>query len=254
MNKKSAKGFTLIELLVVVSIVSLVSSVAMYSTASARAKAEDAKKRSEVHQVETAISVKKTSTGKVPKNYNCAGSYCAGGNGTAVALEGTQAFNASMQELVNEGYISAIPKSRDGSYSYYANANAESASFGATLLGSTAPASKTSCSIVPASSPYSACHSAWYPDPPLYTGPGTVQFGGFVGETETDAFCAVYGSPACYPGGNGQHANVCRQNMGGFFGCGGPEPITYETISCLVNSGSHTVCAGGGNDYCACID
>ncbi len=54
-SKNSKSGFTLIELLVVVAIIGILSSVVLASLNSARAKARDAKRASDVHQLKTAL-------------------------------------------------------------------------------------------------------------------------------------------------------------------------------------------------------
>jgi len=51
------KGFTLIELLVVISIISLLSSIVLASLNNARAKARDAKRISDLHQVQIALEL-----------------------------------------------------------------------------------------------------------------------------------------------------------------------------------------------------
>ncbi|MBI4155691.1 MAG: prepilin-type N-terminal cleavage/methylation domain-containing protein [Candidatus Zambryskibacteria bacterium] len=55
LSKDSQNGFTLIELLVVVAIIGILSSVVLASLNSARAKARDAKRASDVHQLKTAL-------------------------------------------------------------------------------------------------------------------------------------------------------------------------------------------------------
>ncbi len=54
---KGNRGFTLIELLVVISIISLLSSVILASLSSARARARDAQRMSNLHEIQTALQL-----------------------------------------------------------------------------------------------------------------------------------------------------------------------------------------------------
>ena len=54
---KHKNGFTLIELLVVVAIIGLLSSVVLSSLNSARAKARDSQRLSDIHQIENALAL-----------------------------------------------------------------------------------------------------------------------------------------------------------------------------------------------------
>jgi type II secretion system protein G len=56
-KRTSDKGFTLIELLVVIAIIGLLSSVVMASLNSARAKARDARRISDLRQIRTALEL-----------------------------------------------------------------------------------------------------------------------------------------------------------------------------------------------------
>ena len=60
MIKKMRKGFTLIELLVVIAIIALLSTLAVVALNSARAKARDAKRVSDVKQLMTALALYST--------------------------------------------------------------------------------------------------------------------------------------------------------------------------------------------------
>ena len=55
--KRSSRGFTLIELLVVISIIGLLSSFLLASLSQARGKARDAKRKSELKQLQTALEL-----------------------------------------------------------------------------------------------------------------------------------------------------------------------------------------------------
>lgn len=63
MNKK---GFTLIELLVVIAIIGLLSTLAVVALGSARTKARDAKRLSDIKQVQTALELYYTDQGSYP--------------------------------------------------------------------------------------------------------------------------------------------------------------------------------------------
>ncbi|MCF7833652.1 MAG: prepilin-type N-terminal cleavage/methylation domain-containing protein [Candidatus Pacebacteria bacterium] len=63
---KHSKGFTLIELLVVVAIIGILSSVVLASLNSARAKARDARRLSDVTQIQKALELYFNENGKYP--------------------------------------------------------------------------------------------------------------------------------------------------------------------------------------------
>ena len=66
MYLKNKKGFTLIELLVVVAILGLLSSVVLVSLDSARAKARDARRKSDIKQIQTALALYYNTNGYYP--------------------------------------------------------------------------------------------------------------------------------------------------------------------------------------------
>ncbi|MBT3816923.1 MAG: prepilin-type N-terminal cleavage/methylation domain-containing protein, partial [Candidatus Magasanikbacteria bacterium] len=63
MNKK---GFTLIELLVVIAIIGLLSTLAVVALGSAREKARDSKRLSDLKQMQTALELYYTDVGSYP--------------------------------------------------------------------------------------------------------------------------------------------------------------------------------------------
>lgn len=66
-NKKfTSEGFTLVELLVVIAIISLLSSVVIASLRSAREKARDARRLSDIHQLTLAFNLYVDSNGDFP--------------------------------------------------------------------------------------------------------------------------------------------------------------------------------------------
>lgn len=56
-NKSNQRGFTLIELLVVISIIGILSSFAVVSLNSARAKARDALRKGDMSQIRSALNI-----------------------------------------------------------------------------------------------------------------------------------------------------------------------------------------------------
>lgn len=120
-TKFDKHGFTLVELLVTIAIISLLSSIVLTSLNSARAKARDARKQADFRQISTALSFFFDEFERMPANNNCCGSFCAGAGGCGACEDSaSQAYNASMQELVDAGFLASIPKSPGGSeYCYY---------------------------------------------------------------------------------------------------------------------------------------
>jgi len=120
-------GFTIIELLVAISALSLVLSIAMAFVSMARVKARDSKKIAESRQVKTALETFIIDKNSAPKNYYSSdGSYVANGTGNMIAYEdplnpssaSNRAYEASMQELADNGYLSSIPRSLNSSRPY----------------------------------------------------------------------------------------------------------------------------------------
>ncbi len=64
--RKQQKGFTLIELLVVIAIIGILATIVMVSLNTARAKARDARRISDVRQLQLALQMYYDSTGSYP--------------------------------------------------------------------------------------------------------------------------------------------------------------------------------------------
>jgi len=95
------KGFTLIELLVVVSIIEVLSSVVMSSLSEARASARNAKRLTDLRNIQNALELYYLDHNSYPST--SAGAYldpgCANGNGVEEWIPG----------LVSGGYMSVLP-------------------------------------------------------------------------------------------------------------------------------------------------
>ncbi|HVU75495.1 MAG TPA: prepilin-type N-terminal cleavage/methylation domain-containing protein [Candidatus Paceibacterota bacterium] len=90
---KTTKGFTLIELLVVIAIIGILSSVVLASLNSARQKGRDAKRISDVKQIQLALELYYDANGKYPATI-------------------------STSTLVTPGYIAALPQDPVGNTAY----------------------------------------------------------------------------------------------------------------------------------------
>jgi len=66
MQKKKNKGFTLIELLVVIAIIGILAAIGLSALTSARAKARDAKRKSDLREVSTAVELYYADHGRYP--------------------------------------------------------------------------------------------------------------------------------------------------------------------------------------------
>lgn len=88
MKKINQKGFTLIELLVVIAIIGLLSTMAVVSLNNARIKARDARRVSDIKQIQTALEMFFTDKNDYPAGASTA---------------------AAMTLLEDAGYMAAVP-------------------------------------------------------------------------------------------------------------------------------------------------
>ncbi len=117
MVSKKNKGFTLIELLVVIAIIGILSTVVLASLNAARAKARDARRLSDMHQMQLALGLYFDTFGQYPDS-DYAG--CGGWDSSGTPV-GAPSFTAP---LVTNKYLSANlldPSVNDlcGNYAYY---------------------------------------------------------------------------------------------------------------------------------------
>ncbi|MBP7741430.1 MAG: type II secretion system protein [Candidatus Pacebacteria bacterium] len=110
MSKIYKRGFTLIELLVVIAIIGILSSVVLASLNTARAKANDAKRFTNLQAVRNALELYATSNnGQYPNS---------GGNWNSQCSAWTQTTAAnSVPGLVSGGFIPQLPTDPDQSVS-----------------------------------------------------------------------------------------------------------------------------------------
>ena len=125
MNKK---GFTLIELLVVIAIIGLLSTLAVVALGSARQKARDAKRVSDLKQIQTALELYYTDKNAYPPapNPNVLG-------GAAAGCLDSSGFKVN--GCVKPIYMGLIPKDPSEGQTYTYAVAADSYTVNATLEG-----------------------------------------------------------------------------------------------------------------------
>jgi len=79
-NKQN--GFTLIELLVVIAIIGILSSVVLASVSNSRAKARDARRKSDLSEIKTALELYNAKCGTYIVKKSCTGTGVYGANGS----------------------------------------------------------------------------------------------------------------------------------------------------------------------------
>ena len=134
MNKKTMsanrQGFTLIELLVVIAIIGLLSTLAVVALGSARSKANDAKRLSDIKQVQTALELYYTDNNTYPTT-TAAGITL--GDSTHACLN-SGGFAATGCTSAYMGQVPADPSS-DKDYTYIAEVPGSTYTINAILEG-----------------------------------------------------------------------------------------------------------------------
>src|SRR3989344_1025914 len=116
-NKSSKRrGFTLIELLVVVAIIGILASIIMVSVGRARGKARDAKRKSDLATIQSAVEMLNDDTGKY--------TVYASANDGWINRQRNPNPASFAEGLVTAGYFPAAPHDptrtdTPGGYAYY---------------------------------------------------------------------------------------------------------------------------------------
>jgi type II secretion system protein G len=109
----SRRAFTLVELLVVISIIGLLSSIAVVSLNASRIKARNIKRKTDMVQITKALELYYTDNNIYPSTSDAYWGTCAGG--------GNKAADAWIPGLVSGGYMSKLPSDpTSGTMSSYA--------------------------------------------------------------------------------------------------------------------------------------
>ena len=102
-NKKSVSGFTLIELLVVIAIIGILATVVLASLNNARRKSRDARRVTDIKQVQLALELYFDGVGN--NSYPTGTATCTPSPGALAADD-----NYNLQPLVTSGYIAVLPR------------------------------------------------------------------------------------------------------------------------------------------------
>ncbi|MES3032308.1 MAG: type II secretion system protein [Patescibacteria group bacterium] len=116
---RNNKGFTLIELLVVIAIISLLSSVVLTATKSARAKARDSGRMQAMLQLRNAIELYNTSNGYYPFRTESVVAYISSW-GNAYATNGNDLVPGLIPTYIKV-FPSNPPVPTDWAFVYYSN-------------------------------------------------------------------------------------------------------------------------------------
>lgn len=107
MTQTKAKGFTLVELLVVIAIIGLLSTLAVVALGSARSKARDARRISDIRQIQTALELHFADAGVYPTQAS-PGVELGGASAGALCSTGWAADAASCG--TNTVYMGQVPQ------------------------------------------------------------------------------------------------------------------------------------------------
>lgn len=127
MKKLNEKGFTLIELLVVIAIIGLLSTLAVVALGNARQKSRDARRLSDLKQLQTALELYYTDNSAYPT-----GSAVTLGDATHACLNNTPPTGWAATGCSNP-YMGQVPRDPLSTQSYTYTAASNTYSVTATL-------------------------------------------------------------------------------------------------------------------------
>jgi prepilin-type N-terminal cleavage/methylation domain-containing protein len=153
MRKHFKKGFTLIELLVVISIIALLSTLAVVSLNNARAKGRDAKRVSDIKQVQTALELRYADTTTYPTSVagvdlgSAAAAKCLDTDGWSEADAGTAGDSTTCDPTI---YMGQVPEDTGSSTEEYVYTSAAGTTY-SIAFSIEGPVGSLTCSSYPCS-------------------------------------------------------------------------------------------------------
>ena len=116
---RDTSGFTLIELLVVIAIIGLLASMAVLAFGDARARSRDAKRASDIRQIQNAIELYREDNAGSPPDTGGV-TYCLGTSSCWSDMVGSSALDAALAPYLNPIPVDPIPTRMYGAYAYRA--------------------------------------------------------------------------------------------------------------------------------------
>ncbi len=106
----SNRGFTLIELLIVIAVIGILASVILVSLTSARSKARDSKRISDIKQISVALQLYRDTNGTFPSTAGvCYADWCCLGHGSGgTCWAGAYTGNTALDNSLAPQYISKL--------------------------------------------------------------------------------------------------------------------------------------------------
>lgn len=133
---KNKKGFTLIELLVVIAIIGLLATLSVVALNNARLKSRDAKRVSDIKQIQTALELYYVDASSYP--VETAAVTLGGTADTAIdTLSATSGFASAAAGTTYMGLVPTNPTPNGANYTYTSSANGDSYELTFTLEGTT---------------------------------------------------------------------------------------------------------------------
>ncbi|HJY98631.1 MAG TPA: type II secretion system protein [Patescibacteria group bacterium] len=155
--KKLAHGFTLIELLVVVSIIGILTTLVAANLNSARARARDAARKSDVRNISTALRLYYNDWGEYPPNCG-GGGICGCGSGTGTQPVGLCSWGSSWTDGTTV-YMSKLPADpQTGTQEYFYSRDAAKTD---EYILSACLENKSDTAGVPGTAQNSSCDGGW---------------------------------------------------------------------------------------------
>jgi len=137
MKRSQSKGFTLIELLVVIAIIGLLSTLAVVALNSSRQRSRDAKRVSDIRQIQTALELAFSES----NNYPTGTDLVLGGASADVLCNnaGTAAFQADTTgcTTIYMGLVPSNPTPNGAAYTYTSASNSGTYEITFSLEGAT---------------------------------------------------------------------------------------------------------------------